>query len=516
MTHSPEAAGSLLPVAQYLRASTEHQQYSTDNQRQVIAQYALQHRLIVIKTYTDQAKSGLVLKRRHGLQELLRDVVAGARYKAILVYDVSRWGRFLDADESAHYEFLCKSSGAPIHYCAESFGNELTFPNSLMKAIKRTMAGEYSRELSDKVFRGMNRLVQAGFCAGGPATYGLRRFMVAADGTGKQLLGENERKCLASDRVVYVLGPEDEVKVVRNIYRMFVEDRMSYTDIARRLNQDGVPPRRGSSQWNYQLVCRILANPKYVGSMVYNRSTRRLQSSYRALPEGEWVVVPNVFDAIIDKDTYEKAKKTRDAWVWNRSDAELLDQLRVVLRQAGRLSTKVLAGRLDAPSGRVCLTRFGSLKRAYELIGYRAGVIPTIALKERLRTLRNGLLKRLSEQFPRELSIMDRGTHWRSRLRFAGTEISVRVCRSVWCPSKGQSWVIEPLENENQLITLLALMNPCNTECDKLVMVPGIPFPGKYIIGANEQLFRAAVLLADIRQFLSGIERIKEPRNARV
>jgi hypothetical protein len=31
----------------------------------------------------------------------------------------SRWGRFQDADESAHYEFLCKSAGIPVHYCAE-------------------------------------------------------------------------------------------------------------------------------------------------------------------------------------------------------------------------------------------------------------------------------------------------------------------------------------------------------------------------------------------------------------
>jgi len=42
-----------------------------------------------------------------------------AAYKAILVYDVSRWGPFQDNDEAAHYEFLCKSTGVPVHYCAE-------------------------------------------------------------------------------------------------------------------------------------------------------------------------------------------------------------------------------------------------------------------------------------------------------------------------------------------------------------------------------------------------------------
>lgn len=117
--------GSPVAAARYLRASTEHQQYSTMNQNQAIAQYAIDHNLQVVQTYVDEARSGLGLKHRLGLRRLLQDVVAGsAPYKAILVYDVSRWGRFLDTDESAHCEFLCKSAGVPVHYCVEIFGND--------------------------------------------------------------------------------------------------------------------------------------------------------------------------------------------------------------------------------------------------------------------------------------------------------------------------------------------------------------------------------------------------------
>src|SRR6266496_4773803 len=109
------------PAVQYLRMSTEHQQYSLENQSAAIQKYAKSHGLEVMQTYSDAAKSGLVLKRRHGLRQLLQDVVGGtASYRAILVYDVSRWGRFQDTDESAHYEFLCKSAGIPVHYCAET------------------------------------------------------------------------------------------------------------------------------------------------------------------------------------------------------------------------------------------------------------------------------------------------------------------------------------------------------------------------------------------------------------
>src|SRR5438270_3793951 len=172
----------LVPVAQYLRMSTEHQQYSLQNQASAIQIYAESHGFQVVRTYSDAAKSGLVLKRRAGLRQLLQDVASGnAGYRAILVYDVSRWGRFQDADESAHYEFLCKLAGIPVHYCAEVFANDGTLPSLIMKALKRTMAGEYSRELGVKVLAGQKRLAAMGFKQGGRAGFGLRRMLVSND-----------------------------------------------------------------------------------------------------------------------------------------------------------------------------------------------------------------------------------------------------------------------------------------------------------------------------------------------
>jgi DNA invertase Pin-like site-specific DNA recombinase len=135
-------AAQAIPAAQYVRMSTEHQQYSLTNQIAAIQLYAISHGFEITKTYTDAAKSGLSFKHRTGLRQLLEDVQSGKfTCKAILVYDVSRWGRFQDTDESAYYEFLCKSSGVPIHYCAEPFINDLAATNLLMKALKRSMAG---------------------------------------------------------------------------------------------------------------------------------------------------------------------------------------------------------------------------------------------------------------------------------------------------------------------------------------------------------------------------------------
>src|SRR5689334_12733523 len=94
------------PAAQYLRMSTEHQQYSIDNQTAAIQRYADNNNFSILVSYADAGKSGLSLKNRPGLGQLLRDVLSGcAVFKIILVYDVSRWGRFQDIDEPAHYEF---------------------------------------------------------------------------------------------------------------------------------------------------------------------------------------------------------------------------------------------------------------------------------------------------------------------------------------------------------------------------------------------------------------------------
>jgi DNA invertase Pin-like site-specific DNA recombinase len=159
--------------------STEHQKYSTENQSEVLRRYAAQRGIELVRTYADHGKSGLRLDGRDALKCLIDDVRAGrADFSAVLVYDVSRWGRFQDADESAYYEFLCKEAGILVHYCAEQFENDGSLSATIIKNMKRAMAGEYSRELSVKVFTGQCRLIGLGFRQGGLAGYGLRRQLI--------------------------------------------------------------------------------------------------------------------------------------------------------------------------------------------------------------------------------------------------------------------------------------------------------------------------------------------------
>ncbi len=86
------------------------------------------------------------------------------------------------------------------------------------------MAGEYSRELSAKVFVGQARLIEPGFRQGGHAGYRLRRRLIDHNGNPKAILAFGEQKSLQSDRVVLEPGPVEEVEAVRRTFRMFVHE----------------------------------------------------------------------------------------------------------------------------------------------------------------------------------------------------------------------------------------------------------------------------------------------------
>ena len=144
--------------------STEHQKYSTENQSDAILEYAEKRGIKIVCTYAGEGKSGLRLDGRDALKRLIDDVRNHkADFATILVYDISRWGRFQDADEAAFYEYTCKQAGITVQYCAEQFENDGSPFSTMIKGFKRSMAGEYSRELSVKVFAGQCRLIELGY-----------------------------------------------------------------------------------------------------------------------------------------------------------------------------------------------------------------------------------------------------------------------------------------------------------------------------------------------------------------
>ena len=295
---------SKLPAAQYVRMSTEHQKYSTENQGDIIKEYADSHGMVIVKTYADDGKSGLSIDGRDALKRLIDDVETGkANFNVILVYDISRWGRFQDADESAYYEYICKRVGINVIYCAEQFTNDGSPVSTIVKGVKRAMAGEYSRELSVKVFKGQCKLIEQGYRQGGPAGYGLRRMLIDQHGNRKGLLLQGEHKSLQTDRVILVPGPQEEIDTVRSIYKMFVHEGKSELDIASWLNARGVRTDLGR-YWTRGTVHQVLINEKYIGNNIFNKSSFKLKKKRVKNPPDMWIRTDGAFDAIVDSQIY--------------------------------------------------------------------------------------------------------------------------------------------------------------------------------------------------------------------
>lgn len=92
---------------------------------------------------------------------LLWDVTESTRFSAVLVYDVSRWGRFQNTDAAAYYEYHCRLHEVEVIYVTELFGAEVNPITALLKSMKRAMAAEYSRDLSNKSRGGQHVAVRA-------------------------------------------------------------------------------------------------------------------------------------------------------------------------------------------------------------------------------------------------------------------------------------------------------------------------------------------------------------------
>jgi DNA invertase Pin-like site-specific DNA recombinase len=350
--------------------STEHQRYSTDNQKSAIRRYADARGFEIVRTYADEGKSGLRLVGRDALQTLLGDIESGnADYAAILVYDVSRWGRFQDPDEAAAIEIRCKRAGILVHYCAEQFENDGSIGSSIVKTVKRAMAGEYSRELSVKVFAGQSHLIRLGFRQGGAAGYGLRRVLIDQNGNPKGELGRGEHKSIATDRIILVPGPKNEVETVREVYRQFVVESRAEREIAEMLNARGILSDLGRP-WTRGTVHQLLINEKYIGNNVWGRTSFKLKQSHVRNPAEAWIRSDGAFAPIVDKDSFDRARAIIAARSDRLSDERMLDLLAGILERHGCLSGIIIDEAEGCPSSGSYHSRFGSLLRAYALVGF--------------------------------------------------------------------------------------------------------------------------------------------------
>jgi len=324
----------------------------------------------IVRTYEDAGRSSVRTKGRDGLAQLLRDVLRDERdFSTILVLDVSRWGRFQDPDEAAHYEFICRNAGVSVRYCAEAFSDDGTPSAAIMKSLKRVMAAEYSRQLSDRCQVGKRRQLLLGHTQGGPAPYGAQRQAFNLDGSPGPILEAGEQRSRVGQTVRWVRGPESEIKRIRMIFDLHVRKDLGITEIAQRLNKAGLLYRQGH-EWSYARVRHVLKNEIAKGVFVFNKWAGHFPLDAKLSSPSEWMRL-RVFAPIVSPALFKAAQgKFVARQGQSHSDEEMLRRLARLLDQHGTLSQDLINHNPITKCSRSYAHRFGSLGAAYERVGF--------------------------------------------------------------------------------------------------------------------------------------------------
>jgi hypothetical protein len=194
--------------------------------------------------------------------------------------------------------------------------------------------------------------------------------LIDADGRAIKQLQRGQRKYLPTDRVMLALGPPQEVKVVRWMYEQVVKHRRGYSWLSKDLNSRGIPCGPGGI-WTDSRVKHILTNESYIGNSVYNRTSSRLGTKQRQNPPEEWIRVEGTHPAIIDARTFRRAQVLVKGLCTRPSNEFGLNALRDLWKQNGKLNSTIINLAKDVPGTGFYEQRFGSLVKAYKLIGYK-------------------------------------------------------------------------------------------------------------------------------------------------
>lgn len=164
------------------------------------------------------------------------------------------------------------------------------------------------RDLRNKTLRGQLGQKQRGFSVG-ERTFGYRSVPV-----GEIRMDKKGRPRPAGYRME--INP-NEAAIVLDIFAKFA-DGVALTRIVKQLNDEGIPGRyRMTKGWSPSTISRILANEKYTGHWVWNRTeTRRDPKTGRRRafpkPESEWVITEDEALRIIPQPLWVRVGRRRE------------------------------------------------------------------------------------------------------------------------------------------------------------------------------------------------------------
>lgn len=273
-------------VALYARVSsrTQDQAETIETQRYYLEQWVTTNGHTVAGWYGDgDVRSAIPISARPEGGRLLRDAARGV-FDLVAVYSISRWSRYTQVWLDGRQEL--EAHGVELVCMRDDLRDET--PSDRLSLGVKLLVSEYDRDIIREQMRdGRYRRASEGGYVGGAVAYGYR---VEQDG---------RRRIIAID--------DEEAEVVRRVYRWIVDERLSYYEIARRLNNSGVASpavsgeqrsahiRSEAQAWHVGMISRIVRREAYC-------------SGVRIIGAGTDRAIEVPIPAIIERDLWERAQ----------------------------------------------------------------------------------------------------------------------------------------------------------------------------------------------------------------
>lgn len=314
-------------VALYLRISDEDEENvsggfseseSISGQRMILTDFVCRHEELsnsIIVEVIDDGYSGTNFERP-GIQSLL-EMVKERKVNCIVVKDFSRLGRnYLEVGN--YLEQIFPFLGVRFMSVNDNFDSFKNFgaAGSIDVGFKNIIYQAYSNDLSIKIKSVRKSKAEQGQFVTAFAPYGFVK-------------APNNKNKLVAD--------EECALIVCRIYAMFMDGKAK-AEIARILNQEEIPSpmmvrkKRGDnfhryqanekSHWTTSTISCILSDQRYVGDSVYGKVKPLSVGSEKdvPVPRQEWIVIPNAYESIVDRETFEAVQSQRKTHNYLRSD----------------------------------------------------------------------------------------------------------------------------------------------------------------------------------------------------
>jgi DNA invertase Pin-like site-specific DNA recombinase len=353
-------------VAYYRHSAQDRQENSIPIQRDQVREWAEKNGVTIIHEFEDAGKSGLNAEGRPAFNEMMEEwVKKRTDFEFILCLDVSRWGRFQDIDLSAQYSAECRRHGKQVIYVTIGMPKDGDALYPVYVQFERFRAAQYSKELSEKVWRGCVKIAEQGYWAGGAPPFGMQRLLLNEQRDPERPLKPGERKAIQNQRVTLVEGDPDQVAVILRIFYEFVKLRHSEYLIAERLNTDGIPSP-GGRRWTAGMVVDRLRYEKYAGTMLYNQTSQKLKTPSHPNPPDQWVRTPGAFQGIVDPELFAQAQEIFEQRRRKYQPDYMMAQLEALYDRYGLLHRSLFRALDDVASPATFNNRFGGLDMAFQ------------------------------------------------------------------------------------------------------------------------------------------------------